>query len=84
MIVEVDHYRLDQSSPVRVLPKELTIDSKPLILILALRKLYDLPQTASTKCSFCILSQLVACCAFGGISWSELVPCPLVAIWYTL
>lgn len=58
----------------------LTVDRKPLILILALWELHDLAQTASSKSSLSILAQLVAAGSLCGVSWSELVARALVAI----
>lgn len=46
-----------------------TVDSKPLVFVLAFRKLYDFAKTASAQGSFGILSQLVASSA-GLAAWS--------------
>jgi hypothetical protein len=79
VIVEVDHY-FSVSLGSQILPELLTIDCQPFILILPLGKLHNLPQTSTTQCSLRILSQLVTRRALVGISWSELVPCPLITI----
>ena len=59
---------------------QLTVDRKPLILVLALWELHDLAQTASSESSLSILAQLVAAGSLCGISWSELVARALIAV----
>ena len=58
----------------------LTIDCKPFVLILPFGKSHNLSKASPAERSFCILSQLITCCTFCGISRSELVPRPLVTI----
>lgn len=58
--------------------KQPTVDSEPLILILALGKLHNLSQATSTKRDFSILPQLVARSASLADTRAELVLCPLV------
>ena len=58
----------------------LTVDRKPLVLVLAFWELHDLAQTSSSKCGLRILTQLVAAGSLSGISWSELIASSLVAV----
>lgn len=54
------------------------VAGKPFVLIFSLRQLYGLPQAATSKRSFCILSQMVGGRSFGRVARSELVPRSLV------
>lgn len=57
----------------------LTVDCQPLILVLALWELHDLPQAAAAQRSFRILSQLVARRTLARAR-AELVPRALVSV----
>lgn len=51
----------------------LTVDCKPLVLVLALGQLHHLPQAATAQCNLSILPKLIACCAAFADSLAESV-----------